>query len=76
LQGILIDALPILKTMKVLIDGITKDLHYSIAAKLLKTGQATLIEVEAVEIEEKKETKYEKKIVKNLGKKKNGKSNR
>lgn len=46
--------------MLVIIDGIKKDLHYTIASKLLKSGQAQLIE-EKQNIEKPKQ---EKKIVK------------
>lgn len=53
--------------MKVIFEGVEKDLHYSIAKRLLESGQATMI-VETDEVV----PKYSKKIVKNTGKKKHG----
>lgn len=58
--------------MKVIFGGVEKDLHYSIAKRLLESGQATMIvETDIVEIDEV-EPKFSKKIVKNTGKKKHG----
>jgi hypothetical protein len=53
--------------MLVIIDGVQKDIHYSIAKILIESGKAIVVnEVNKVE----KKEKFEKKIVKNQGKKK------
>jgi len=54
-------ARPKSKTMELIVDGVKRNLHYTIAAKLLKSGKA-------IRIGEKKEP--EKKIIKKPGRKK------
>lgn len=57
--------------MKILINGVIKDLHYTIASKMIKSGQGVKVEDDEP-IEGKKIVKKpgRKKIVKDTGKKK------
>jgi enoyl-[acyl-carrier-protein] reductase (NADH) len=52
--------------MLVIIDGIKKDIHYSIAKRLIENGQAIAV----TEVDKEKKEKFDKKVVKNQGKKK------
>ena len=53
--------------MKVIIDGITKDLHYTIAAKLIKSGVAIKLDSE---VKKENNPKPIKKVIRHKGRKK------